>query len=1053
MINFLFFKNKNIRKRVFLGLMFLFCGYLNAQVTVSGTVTDKQGPLLGVTILIKGTAKGTSTDFDGNYTISNVPTDGILVFSYLGYTSKEISVNNTTSIDVILVEDSQALDEIVVIGYGTMKRSDLTGSVVSISSESIEKTVSTTIDQVLQGRAAGVQIQQNSGAPGGSSSIRIRGISSLSLSNEPIFVIDGVVISGGTGSNTENPLSSINPSDILSIDVLKDASATAIYGSRASNGVIMITTKRGRNGRLSLGYDTYFGFQEIPKKLDVLNLQEYAIHKNTRSDLGIVERDNNFIRADLFGEGTDWQEEMFTKALMQSHNFSASGGNEKTTFAMGIGYLEQEGIAIGSGFNRFNLRGVIDSQVKDYLKLGVNIAISNSKQENTFSNDGLIITALRQTPNVPVSNPDGSFAGPSDEFAPSNPVGKALLNENRNEQIGVRANTYAEVKIMNGLKVKSEYAFSYGFGNRYTFNPSYYFSEFDFTDVASGSREKTFSKFWSWNNVLTYNNTFGAHNVNLTLGQELQKSSYENLFGSVSGYLSNGVTDLSAGDPTTANVRNNSNVSTISSYFGRVFYNFDDKYLLTATVRRDGSSRFAEGNKWGTFPSAAFAWKASEENFLKDSDVISNLKFRAGWGEVGNQAVPNNRYTIALNATATNWGTGVLAANIANPDLEWETTASSNFGIDLSLFNNRVEFITDLYYKKTKNLLLLLPLPAYVGSQGQGSAAAPFVNIGSLENKGIEFTLNTLNVETKNFSWSSNITFSNNENKVLSLVSETGVIDRTLQEGSDITTVTRTAVGQPIGQYYGYKVIGRFEKATDFYYKDANGNVVPTALPEDMEIAENSAWIGDYIFEDVNDDGVINEQDLSYIGNPEADFTFGFGNTFKYKGFDFNIFITGSYGNEVVNYQRRFLENPRNNHNLLTSALGYAQLDLIDPNGPNDYRNVEIVGGDQYMPRIGASPASSTSNYRFSDRFVEDGSYIRIKNISLGYNFSSESVSKFGLQSLRVYTNTQNVATFTKYSGFDPEVGSINQDALLTGFDNGRYPSPLIFTVGLNVKF
>ena len=1053
MTNFLFFKSKNYKQRCLLGLMFLFCGYMNAQITVTGTVSDQDGPLIGVTIIVKGTLNGVSTDFDGNYKISNVPSDGILAFSYLGYADKEVAVSNRTSISVVLVEDSETLDEIVVVGYGTMKRSDLTGSVVSVSSEAIEKTVSTSVDQVLQGRAAGVQIQQNSGAPGGSSSIRIRGISSLSLSNEPIFVIDGVVISGGTGSNTDNPLSSINPSDILSLDVLKDASATAIYGSRASNGVIMITTKRGKKGKLSLSYDTYLGYQEIPRKLSVLNLREYAIHKNTRADLGIVQRDNSFIRPELLGKGTNWQNEMFTKAVMQSHNFSASGGSENTTYAMGIGYLDQEGIAIGSGFKRFNLRGVIDSQVKDYLKLGVNFALSNSKQENTFSQDGLIVTALMQAPNVPVSNPDGSFAGPDDEFAPTNPVGKALLNENRNEQVGIRANAYAEINIIEGLKLKTEYALNYGVGNNYTFNPSFYFSEFDFSEVASGSRSKSFSKFWSWNNILTYTKDFDRHSFNFILGQELQESFWENLNGSVSGYLSNGVTDLSAGDTTTANVSNNSNLSRISSYFGRLFYSFDDKYLLTATVRRDGSSKFSDGRKWGTFPSLAFAWKVSNEDFLKNNDVINNLKLRLGWGEVGNQNVPNNQYTTILAATATNWGTGVLASNTANPDLEWETTSSSNLGLDLNLFNNRIEFIADAYYKKTKNLLLILPLPAYVGTSGQGATSPPWVNIGSLENKGIELTLNTINVDVDDFRWNTNITFSKNKNKVLSLDSETGVIDRTLQQGSDITTVTRTAVGESIGQYYGYKVIGRFEKATDFYYKNSAGDVVPTALPENMEIGENSVWIGDYMFEDVNKDGVINEQDLSYIGNPEADFSFGIGNTFSYKGFDLNIFLTGSYGNEVVNYQRRFLENPRNNHNLLSSALGYAQLDLIDQNGPNDYRNVQIVGGDPHMARIGASPTSSTSNFRFSDRFVEDGSYVRIKNISIGYNFPSESISKFGLQSLRVYTNTQNVMTFTKYSGYDPEIGSINQDALITGFDNGRYPSPLIFTVGLNVKF
>lgn len=1053
MANFLPFKNKNNKQLVLLTLMFLFCSAIQAQTTVTGVVSDLNGPLPGVSVLVNGTTNGAATDFDGKYELSNVPTNGTLVFSFIGYKNQTVNVNGKKIINVTLIEDLQSLDEVVVVGYGTMKRTDLTGSVVSVSSEAVSQSVSTSIDQVLQGRAAGVQIQQNSGAPGAASSIRIRGISSLNGSNEPIFVIDGVIIDGSTGSANNNPLSSINPSDIVSMDVLKDASATAIYGSRAANGVIIITTKRGKQGELSLNYDTYLGWQEIPKKMSLLNLQEYAIHHNKRADLGIVQRDNNFIRPDLLGNGTDWQDEMFTTAMMQSHNLSVSGGTEKSTYAMGIGYLDQEGIAIGSAFERFNLRGVIDSQVKDYLKVGVNFALSNSKQKTTVSDQSLIITALRQTPNVAVRNADGTFDGPdTDQFVQNNPVGLASIKDNRNEKAGIRANTFAEITFTKGLKFKTEYALDYGFSNEYRFDPSYTFGAI-VNEVREGSRTKSYSKYWNWSNVLSYNKDFGIHSINMMLGQEMQESHWENLYGYRSGYLTNGATDLDAGDATTAKNANGSGTSAISSYFGRMFYSFNDKYLLTGTIRRDGSSKFYKDNRWGWFPSAALAWKISNENFLKDNSVINNLKLRLGWGAVGNQNVPNYAYTSTYNSSATNWGTGLLAANTANENLEWETTYSSNAGLDLNLFKNRIEFIIDVYRKKTKNLLLQLPLPAYVGTSGQGSTSAPWVNVGSLENKGIEFTLNTVNVDIKDFSWRSNFVVSLNRNKVLSLNTQTGILNRTLQQGSDVSIVTRTAIGQPIGQFYGYKVIGRFEKATDFYYKNSAGDVVPTALPEGMQIGENSVWIGDYIFEDINKDGKIDEQDRDYIGNPEADFTFGIGNTFTYKGFDLNILLTGSYGNEVVNYQRRWLENPRENTNLLTSALGYAQLELINPNGPVDYRNVQIVGGDPYMPRIGASSAASTSNFRFSNRFVEDGSYVRIKNISFGYNFPQDWVSKFGLQNVKVYTNMQNVFTFTKYSGFDPEIGSINQDALLTGIDNARYPSPLIYTIGINVKF
>lgn len=1054
MINFLLIKSKSrcYKRLGLLTLLLLFTAAMNAQITVTGKVTDSDGPVPGANVIIKGTNNGTTTNFDGEYTINNVSSNSVVVFSFLGYKTKEVPVNNQNQINVNLNFDTTTLNEVVVVGYGKMKRSDLTGSVVSVSSEAITQSVTTSIDQVLQGRAAGVQVQQNSGAPGAGSSIRIRGISSLNGSNEPIFVIDGVIIDGSTGSGNDNALASINPSDIVSMDVLKDASATAIYGSRAANGVIIITTKRGKKGESSLTYDTYLGWQEIPKSLDLLNLQEYAIHKNTRADLGIVQRDNNFIRPELLGKGTDWQQEMFTKAMMQSHNLSVSGGSDKSTYAMGVGYLDQEGIAIGSSFERFNLRGVFDSQIKDYLKVGVNFAFNNSNQKTTVSDQSLILTALKQTPNVAVRNADGSFDGPdTNEFVQNNPIGLASIKDNRNEKAGIRATTFAEVSITDDLTLKTEYSLDYGFGNTYRFDPSYSFGAIS-NDVRESTRSKSYSKYWNWKNILTYNKEFGVHNVNMMLGQEIQESHWEYLSGYRSGFLTNGATDLNAGDATTAKNTNNSGTSSISSYFGRVFYSLDDKYLLTGTLRYDGSSKFYKDNRWGWFPSAALAWKVSNEDFLKDNDVINNLKLRLGWGTVGNQNVPNYAYTSTYGASATLWGTGLLAANTANQDLQWETTYSSNLGLDLNLFNNRIEFIADIYHKKTKNLLLQLPLPAYVGTTGLGSTSAPWVNIGSLENKGIELTLNSVNIDKKDFLWRSNLVFSMNRNKVLELNTETGILNRTLQQGSDITVVTRTAVGQAIGQFYGYKVIGRFEDATDFYYKNSAGEIVPTALPEGMSIGENSTWIGDFMFEDINKDGVINEKDRDYIGNPEADFTFGIGNTFTYKGFDLNIFLSGSYGNEVVNYQRRWLENPRENTNLLKSALGYAQLELINADGPNDYRNVQIVGGDPFMPRIGASSASSTSNYRYSNNFIEDGSYLRVKNISLGYNFPNEVNSKLRIQNLKVYTNVQNLFTITKYSGFDPEIGSINQDALLTGIDNARYPSPLIFTVGINVK-
>jgi len=1050
-------KRSGFRKGAILTVVLFLAIHLLAQaqsVRVTGSVKDKNGdPLPGVSIVVKGTTSGTITTGMGTYELNAPSSTSILVYSFIGFEAKEITVGNQTTINVVLNEENLGLDEVVVVGYGQMKRTDVTGSMVSVSSDAIKKSVPTSIDQVLQGRAAGVQIQQNSGTPGGSSSIRIRGINSLNASNEPIFVIDGVVIDGSTSSSSENALSSINPSDIVSMDILKDASATAIYGSRAANGVILITTKRGQSGEAKINYDGYIGFQQIPTRLDLLNLREYAEHKNARTAANIVTGDDYFVRADLLGEGTDWQNELFKTAKMTSHNLSVTGGNEKNLYSLSAGYLDQDGIAIGSGFERINLRGNFDSQVKSWLKMGVTFALSNSYQNVTVDDNNLIKTAMKQTPNVAVRSADGSFDGPdTDMYVQTNPVGMAMMRENENEKTGLRSNVYAEATIIEGLTFKTEHSSDMGITNSYKFMPSYKFGAIT-NETIESERSKSYNKFWSWRNILNYNKTFAdIHNVTMMLGQEMQKSHWEYLYGYRSGFLNNMAHDLNAGDGSTAKANGNSGGSAIQSYFGRLFYSFNDRYLLTATLRHDGSSKFKEGNRWGTFPSAALAWKISNESFLQDHPVINNLKLRLGWGAVGNQNVTDYAYTSTMASVTTVWGTGQISGNTANPDLKWETTYSSNLGLDVNLFRNRVEFIADIYYKETKDLLLVLPLPAYVGTTGQGSTSAPWANVGSLENKGIELTLNTINLDTRGFQWRTNLVFSLNRNKVLELATQSGTLDKTIQEGSEVTPVTRTSVGNPIGQFYGYKVIGRFDKATDFYYKDEQGNIKEVARPKGVGISETGAWIGDYIFKDVNNDGVIDDSDRTIIGNPEPKFTYGIGNSFSYKGIDLSINLTGSYGNDVINYQRRWLENPRENHNLLKEALNYARVEKIRADGPdNDIRNLVVTNTGSEMYRMSAS--GSNANNRMSDRYVEDGSYLRIQNISIGYNLPDKWINYVGLSNVKVYANLQNVYTFTKYKGYDPEVGSYNQDALLTGIDNGRYPSPRIYTFGVNLTF
>lgn len=1048
-------KCKEISLKLLAVLAVLLCAplWVAAQtIQVTGTVSDSEGePIIGASVVPVGQKTGTVTDIDGNFTI-RVASTGKLQISFIGYTTEEVAVNGRTSLSVTLREDSKTLNEVVVVGYGQMKRSDLTGAVVSVGADAVKKTVSTSIDQVLQGRAAGVQIQANSGTPGASSSIRIRGINSLNATNQPIFVIDGVVIDGAIDDENSNPLSSINPSDIVSMDILKDASATAIYGSRASNGVIMITTKRGQKGEATVTYDMYLGWQEMSKQYDMLNLREYAAHHNYRAiDMELLTPSSAFVRPDLLGEGTNWQDELFRKAFTMTHNLSVSGGNERTTWAFSGGYLDQDGIAVGSSFERYSLRSNIETQIKQWLRGGVSFSFTESKQKLGTDNE-TILSALMQQPAVAATSPDGSYDGPEDQWMPENPLGLAEITTNNNKKDNFRFNVFLEAEFCKGLTFKTEFSGDYNFNRYYYYQPDYQFG-IKTKDQRDAKWTKTDTRYLSWRNILTYNNRFGKHNVNAMLGQEMSHSNWEQQIGTASGFLTNTTPDLSAGDASssrTTGVRNN---NSLLSFFGRAFYSFDDRYLFTFTLRRDGSSKFAEGKKWGWFPAVALAWRMSQESFLKDVTPINNAKLRLGWGKTGNQNVSDFAYLSLLSFKTTPWGVGALSGNTANPDLTWESTSSYNVGLDLGLLSNRIELVADFYYKKTDNLLLQIQLPSYLGSAGYAAASDPWMNVGSIENKGFELTLNTTNITNREFTWTSNVVFSLNRNKVKSLDTPTASVERTKQVGSTPWLVTKTVVGQPIGQFYGYKVIGRFDKAEDFYYKDAQGNLCEVARPKDKGIDPNQTWIGDYIFENLDGNGYIDDKDRTFIGNPEPKFTWGFGNTFNYKGFDLNIFFTGAYGNKALNMTRMRIEDPRLNSNILRSSLNFARIGVIDPALPDDdYRNLYVVNaGSTNMPAVQRSDANA--NYRLSDLMVEDASYIRLQNISLGYTLPKAWVRKCYLENVRVYFNAQNIHTWSKYKGLDPEIGALEGDALKMGIDYGRYPSPRIYTFGLNVSF
>lgn len=1050
------------RLRCLLTILLLFAAIVTAYgeglqqyKQITGTVkSESDGDvLIGVSVMVKGTSTGTITDFNGNYSIQ-AKEGQIIVFSYVGYQPLEIKVTTQQTIHVSLKDDAKLLDEVVVVGYGTMKRSDITGSVVSVSGDELKKSVVTSLDQALQGRAAGVSVTQNSGAPGGGISVNIRGINSLN-GNEPLYVVDGVALSGQTDSNT-SALTAINPSDIVSMEVLKDASATAIYGSRASNGVVMITTRRGEAGKTKLSYEGYYGLQQLPGRLDVLNLREYAEYYNQRvAILGWGDREE-FADPSILGDGTNWQKEIFRTAAMQSHQVSITGGSENTKFALTGGYFTQDGIAIGSDFERLSARVNVDTKITKWLSVGLNASAARTQQANTLDagiHGNVIMMAIRQFPEVPVRNPDGSYGVVSENITGSyfsNPVADAMMRENYSKATNLYMDAFASFDICKGLNLRVEYGGNFSYNNSYQFIPLYDYEYFK--QESSGSRNASNSDYWTFKTYLTYTKDFGKHSLTAMVGHEAQENNWENLQGSRTGYLFNSVHELNAGDASTAKNGSSRGSSAIESYYGRINYGYDDRYLLTATLRGDGSSAFGPSNRWGYFPSVALAWKIKNESFLKEVDAISGLKLRLGWGLVGNQGAGSYAYGSTMASVATVWGTGFIMGNYANNNLKWERTDSYNVGLDVALFGNRVEFIADAYYKKTDNLLMPASLPLYA----TGVISSPWVNAGAMSNKGFELTLNTVNINNKNFMWKTGLTFSLNRNEVTELYTESAGIQGVI----DGTTYTYTQAGQPVGQFYGYKVIGMFTKEDDFYAKDKNGDYLlnagggkkTVAIPEDKSIKENEIWYGDYIFEDLNNDGVINEQDRTFIGNPEPKFTYGINNSFSYKGFDLNIFINGVAGNKIYNYVYQENTIPTQSTGLLSDVKDFARVELIDPNGEHTLSNMYVSNASTAkVQRMNAENVNN--NNRTSNRFVESGSYLRLKNISLGYTFPRAWTSRWGIDNLRVYCNVQNAFTITGYSGYDPEVGAYNQGVLTRGIDYARYPSQRIYTFGLNLNF
>ncbi len=995
------------------------------KVNVLGVITDDETgeTLIGVNVFEMGKGNGTVSDFDGSYSIS-VEKGSVLAFSYTGYLTKEVKIVDGGRYDIILENNAAQLEEVVVVGYGTQKRSDLTGSLSSVSSEDLKALPSTGLDQALQGRAAGVLVTQNSGAPGGAVSIRIRGIGST-LSAEPLYVIDGVPVVNdnqgtsanfseldGGGQNT-NALNTINPNDIESIEILKDASATAIYGSRGANGVVLITTKRGKNGRSALSFETYFGVQELAKKIDVLNLREYAEYLGDVAAFIDVEE---FENPELLGEGTDWQDAIFRQATMQNYQMTMSGGSEKTSFALSGGYHQKEGIVIGSNFSRMSAKVNLDHKFSDRVRIGNSLLVARTNERIVFNDNsnGVVYTGLLMVPNAPVRNADGSFAGPQEEITLSfdNPVARALETDDRNRKMRVLTNIYGEVDIFPFLKYRTEFGADLVYSNHNTFYPS--FQRGNFFGKSKVARSLNNNTFWINKHLLTFDKKIGLkNNVSVLAGYEAQSGKYEFLYASRDNLPNNDLREINLGDAGLQDNGGGAGHWALMSYFGRMNYNFDDRYLVTATVRTDGSSRFGANNRFGTFVSGAFAWRASNERFLEDIEAIDNLKFRIGYGTTGNQEIGLYSYSGNLRSITTVLGDQLITSfapdNIANPDVRWETSLQSNVGFDLGLFKNRVELIMDYYVKEAQGMLLPALVPASAGGLNP-----PFVNIGEVRNSGLETTINTQNFTGK-FAWKTSLNFSINRNEVVSLGSNgnlTGIIQR--------LPVTRTEEGMAISQFYGYRTDGIFQNQAE---------VAEHAFQSDNTRA------GDIKFMDLNKDGVINDEDQDFIGSPHPDFTLNISNTFDYKGFDLNIFVQSVYGNEILNLIRRDTEGLVNSSNQTIAAVD--RFTNLNPS--------------ETVPRaIGTDP---NDNRRISDRFIEDGSFVRLKNITLGYSFSRTMSKRLKMQNLRAYVSTQNLKTWTNYSGYDPEIGSYNQNPLINGVENGRYPISRSVTVGVNATF
>lgn len=1057
-------------------LMFLSISMMAQKVPVSGTVSDQTGPVIGASVIEKGTTNGTMTDNDGHFTLT-VSKGAVIEISSIGYKTQEITVGAQTNFTVTLSEDNEFLDEVVVVGYGSMKKSDLAGASVSMKESDLKGSIISSLDQSLQGRAAGVTAVTTSGAPGSSSSIRVRGQATINANAEPLYVIDGVIVQGGgnTGADfglgdalgngkvsTISPLSTINPADIVSMEILKDASATAIYGAQGANGVVLITTKHGKSGEAKFSYDGMVAMSRQAVRLNMMNLREYAQYYNEMIEEGEIDETNPYYATpSLLGKGTNWQDEIFRTAWQHQHQLSAQGGSDKVQYYVSGSYMDQQGTIIGSNFNRFSVRTNLDAQLKKWLKLGVNAtyAITNDNLKLADSNQGLIYYSLTTIPDIPVYDVNGNYSSTIREgYTSPNPVALAMMDEILLKRKKLSGNIYAELTPIKHITWRTELGFDMGESDANRYKPMVDLGGW-VRSQNSISYQKNSNYFWQLKSYLTYANQWGKHSVTAMVGYECWESRWNYLSGSNTDLPSDEVHNvaLATGTPS---ISSGFGSSAMASFFTRETYNYGDRYLGTYTYRYDGSSNFGPKNRWAGFHSVALAWRFSNEKFFEPvKKVIDNGKLRLGWGQTGNSSIGSYAWGAAITRMPSALGMGFRPSNIPNTSIRWESQEQYNVGLDLGFFNGRLNLTVDAYYKKSDDMLMSMQLPSYMGTQGNGSSKlqAPKGNYGSIENKGLEITLDAHPVQLKNFSWDSNFQISFNKNKLLSLSDTENATLVGYGQWGDVVCVSE--IGKPLYNFYGYKVEGVYKDLDDI-----QNSAKPAKYPSDGVFSRgNTVWVGDIKYKDVDENGIIDERDRTDLGSPLPKFTFGWTNTFRYKNLDLSIFLNGSYGNKVMNYNSLTLTHMNSTWtNQLQSVVSKrARLEPIDPtivyaDGSKWFDhidNVRVKNPGTKIPHTSINDPND--NDRISDRYVEDGSFLRIKNITLGYTFPKALLNKAKIENLRVYVNIQNLYTFTKYTGYDPEVGASTQDSsgLVYGLDNGRYPSPAMYSFGLNITF